>query len=367
MITIIEGDRRAAFEVPFSIYGRNAPYVSPMWSDFDRLLDPTRNPLVTAGRGRFQLFTAMAGGRPVGRIVASVHDASNIRHDLRRGQFGFLDCPDDLAIAGPLLDHAEAWLRARGCTESAGNFNLTAMQMVGIVTDGFEAAPYTDMMWTPPHLPGLLERSGYIRSFPMSTFEIDLGQPLAELGARHRPVLDDPAFAFLPVTRQTFRARMEDARLVLNSGFDANPMFVPVSREEFAFQAGDMMWIMDRRLSIVAHHRGKPVGVVVCVPDMNPFCRMSGSRLSWLTPWHFLRSRWRRDRAVIVFYAVARGMHGRGVMPVLLHKVVNAAAAAGYRRLGVTWIADSNHASLKQMSRLGAGRCHRLHLFSKPI
>jgi GNAT superfamily N-acetyltransferase len=215
-------------------------------------------------------------------------------------------------------------------------------------------------------MPALLEANGYLRFFPMSSFELDLSQP-GPLAPRNEAILADPAFSFLPLTRQTFTARMEDARLVLNAGFDANPMFVPVSREEFAFQAGDMMWIMDRRLSVVAHHRGNPVGVVVCIPDMNPFCRMTRSRLSLLTPWHYLRARWRRERAVVVFYSVAPAMHGRGLMPVLLHKVVSAARSAGYRHLGVTWIADSNHASLKQMSRLGAGRCHRLHLFRKPI
>ena len=40
----------------------------------------------------------------------------------------------------------------KGLPEIAGNFNLTAMQMVGVVTDGFEHAPYIDMMWSPPHI-----------------------------------------------------------------------------------------------------------------------------------------------------------------------------------------------------------------------
>ena len=89
------------------------------------------NPLARDGRGAFELFTAHRDGRPVGRIVAAMHDASNRRHGTRRGQFGFFDCADDPAVADALLSAAEAWVRERGAEEIVGNFNLTAMQMVG--------------------------------------------------------------------------------------------------------------------------------------------------------------------------------------------------------------------------------------------
>ncbi len=92
MIELRTGDRRAAFDVPFNVYDAASPYVSPMWSDFDRFLDPARNPLARDGRGAFEVFTAHRDDRPVGRIVAAMHDASNRRHGTRRGQFGFFDC-----------------------------------------------------------------------------------------------------------------------------------------------------------------------------------------------------------------------------------------------------------------------------------
>ncbi|MBX3566736.1 MAG: GNAT family N-acetyltransferase [Rhizobiaceae bacterium] len=369
MIEIREGDREAGFAVPFEIYDRSSPYVSPMWSDFDRLLDPARNPLCGDGRGRLVLYTAHRGGRPVGRIAASVHDASNRRHGTHRAQFGFLDCGDDADVSTALLGAAEAWAEGNGATELLGNFNLTAMQMAGVVTEGFGAPPYTDMMWTPPHLPRLLERAGYAPTFPMSTFETDLSalDPSVLLGPKQRAILDDPDFAFLPITRKTFRDRMEDARILLNDGFGANPMFMPVTAQEYSFQAGEMMWVMDRRLSVVAYHRGRPAGVVVCIPDLNPLLRATGSRLSWTTPYHYLRYRMARSRAVIIYYSVASEQQNRGLNGAMLHRLATQAKAAGYRSLGITWIADVNAASLRQMERLGARRLHRLHLYSKRL
>lgn len=369
MIEIRTGDRIAAFEAPFAAYGRTSGYVSPMRSDLDRILDPTRNPLCVDGNGRLEVFTAHRDGRPVGRIVAGMHDASNRRHGTSRGQFGFFDCADDAEAADALLAAAERWVAARGATELAGNFNLTAMQMVGVVTEGHANAGYTDMMWNPPHIAAHLSRCGYRPTFPMTTFETDLAQVRIDAlaDARHQRIAADAAFTWHRITRRTFKARLEDARLVLNAGFDKNPMFVPVSRAEYEFQAGEMMWIMDPRLSVVVHHDGRPAGVIVCIPDLNPFVAASGSRVGWSTPWHFLRHRLTRDRAVIIYYAVVPELHGRGLNRMMLKRVIEAARAAGYKTLGTTWIADVNVASLKQMQAIGAKPLHRLALFSKVL
>ncbi|MEZ5854683.1 MAG: GNAT family N-acetyltransferase [Hyphomicrobiaceae bacterium] len=369
MIELRTGDRRAAFEAALHANSAYPNYVSPMWSDFDRIADPGRNPFCLDGHGRLEVFSAHRDGRPVGRIVASMHDASNRRHLTARGQFGFFDCEDDREAVDALLDAAEAWVQARGAREIMGNFNLTAMQMVGVVGEGHENQPYTDMMWTAPHIPQNLTRRGYVATFPMTTFETDLTRfdPSVLDDPRHAAVEHDPAFSWLPIRRKTFKARLADAREVLNAGFDKNPMFVPVSASEYNFQAGEMMWIMDPRLSIVVHHEGRPAGVIVCIPDLNPFVQACGSCLSWSAPWHFLRHRLTRDRAVIIYYSVVPHLHGRGLNRIMLKRVVTAAKAAGYRRLGTTWIADVNGASLKQMQIMGAKPLHRLSLYAKPL
>ena len=369
MIEIRAGDRRAAFDVPFNVYSAQSPYVSPMWSDLDRILDPERNPLARDGHGRLEVFTAHRDGTAVGRIAAVMHDASNTRHRTARGQFGFFDCADDIAVADVLLSAAEDWLRNRGAGEVVGNFNLTAMQMAGVLTEGFGARPYTDMMWSPPHIKAHLTHRGYEPTFPMTTFEADLDTVDLRVmgGSKQKSILSDNRFTWHPITRKTFKQRLEDARLVLNAGFDKNPMFVPVSREEYQFQAGEMMWIMDPRLSVVVHHDSRPAGVIVCIPDLNPMVRACRSRMSWSMPWHFLHHRLKRDRAVIIYYAVMPELHGKGLNGAMLARVIAAAKGAGYRKLGTTWIADVNKASLHQMQRIGAKPLHRLHLFAKQL
>lgn len=369
MIEIVSNDRRKAFAVTGHVYDPGSPYVPPMWSDFDRMLDPARNPLVKDGHGRFELFVALRDGVPAGRIVAAIHDASNARHGTSRAQFGYFDCGDDPEVAAALLGAAEAWARSRGMLEIAGNFNLTAMQQVGVTTTGFERAPYTDMVWTPPHLVTLLEANGYARSFPMTTFEIALADidPALLLGPKQREILADPDYRWMPIDHRHFEARLEDSRLILNDGFDGNPMFVPPTRAEYRFQAGDMMWVIDKRISTVVHHKGEPVGAIIAIPDLNPLVKAVGGRLGPGFPFRFLWHRWTNRRAVIVYQSVGRTAHNRGINGVMLFKVATALKAAGYTTLGGTWIADVNGPSLRQAEKAGARPLHRLHLFSKPL
>ena len=107
--------------------------------------------------------------------------------------------------------------------------------------------------------------------------------------------------------------------------------------------------------------------MIVCIPDLNPFVKATGSKLSWFSPYHYVRFRLRRDRAVIIYYSVKRELHGRGINGAMLHRVVSSAKQAGYRMLGGTWISDENTASLRQAEKGGASALQRLHFFSKSL
>lgn len=368
MLEIRERDFEAFFMAAFNAYPPESPYVSPMKSDLRRFLTSGVNPLFTSDE-QFTFFTAHRSGRPVGRITAHIHDASNRKFGLKLGYFGFFDCADDPIAASLLLEAAERWANQKGLDQIAGNFNLTAMQQIGVTTDGFEQVPYTDFVYSPPWIAAFLEANGYGREFPMTTFETDIARldPAMLLGGRQQALLSNPDFTFAPITSKTLMHRLEDARAVLNASFIDNPMFVAQTQEEFAFQAKEMKWIMDPRISSVVHHKGKPAGAVIAIPDLNPFLRSIGSKLGWTTPWHFVRHRMNRTRAVIIFQGVAPEFQSIGLNPLMLYKVVAAMKAAGYRTVGGTWIADENAASLRQTEKAGARPLHRQHLFRKTL
>lgn len=359
---LVERDFDAFFQVPFEVYERDAPYVSPMKADLCRYLSAQKNPLFSSDED-FTFFVVKRDGKAIGRIVVHCHNAANQRFGTRRASFGFFDCIQDLGVSEQLLNTVTEWASAKGFDELVGNFNLTAMQQCGVQTGGFGNSAFTDMIVNPPYIPKLLAANGFEPFFPMTTFEVDLTTASQPVSARPTSVGQE----YAPIRRRDFKARMEEARQVLNDGFAQNPMFVPLTQEEFRFQAGEMMAILDPRLSSILTEDGKPIGVVICIPDLTGFFRATRSRINALTPWHFLRHRLNRKRAVIVFYSVSQLFQGRGVMGQMLARTFQTLRDSGYERLGVTWIADINQPSLRQMERLGAAPLHRLHLFRKAL
>src|SRR2546422_11555955 len=101
--------------------------------------------------------------------------------------------------------------------------------------------PYTTLFRS--HVPKQLESCGYTPFFPVSTHEIDLTSldPSRLLGPKQRALLRSVELRWVPLRRRGFHRVLEDARAVLNDGFAENPMFVPLTPEEFQFQAGEMM------------------------------------------------------------------------------------------------------------------------------
>src|SRR5947207_13287610 len=116
------------------------------------------------------------------------------------------------------------------------------MGPAGLVTDGFAHAPYSDQVWNPPHLPRLLERAGYAREFPMAQFEISL--PDVDLDSFLTPAYHalraDTSFTWGHIEVRDLKRLLPEICDAFNEGFDQNPMFVPLTHEEFNFQAKDL-------------------------------------------------------------------------------------------------------------------------------
>lgn len=365
-VTLREREFESFFEVPFAVYGADTPHVSPLKGDLKAALGP-RNPLFRDW-SELTYWTAHRQGAPVGRITAHIHAESNDLHGEARGCFGFFDCADDPDAARLLLGAAEDWCRARGMTRLVGNFNLTAMQQIGVVTEGFVHAPYLDQVWNPAHIPALLKANGFTPEFPMTTFVLDLDTaPEFRVGPKQEAVLDDPDYAFRPITRRNLASCLDDVRVILNASFAENPMFVPLTKAEFDFQVAGLKFLLDPRLSAIVHHRGRPAACVVAIPDANPLLKRIGSRLGLHMIWPYLRFRITNRRAVAIIAGVIPELQNTGVTPVLLAQILSAMKTAGFRTMANTWIADENVKSLAMPQKLGSTRQHRVHLFAKDL
>jgi GNAT superfamily N-acetyltransferase len=343
-----------------------SPWVRPLDRIVTDYLDANRNPFYRDGRG--QAFLAFRDGRPIGRILAHAWDRRRRLHGESVGYFGFFECADDPEASTALLDAASRFVRELGCTMLRGPFNMTAAQEMGIVVEGFDRAPAVDMVFTPPWYPRLLEASGFRECLGMRTWrneDISTLDPDAMLSSRHRELQERIGLTIRPIRSHRRDEDLELVRELVCAGFLGNWEFVPITREEWRFQIGALIPLLDPSLVLLAEVRGVPVGVTFTVPDFNHFLRKMNGRMLHSSAFGLLRKP-PTDAAVVILFAVRKQYQGLGVSRALNVELVRALRRGGYRSLAITWIADENKASAAQAEALGMDPLHTLRMYERP-
>ena len=350
-------------------YAPDSPWVPPLDGDLRRMLDPAANPFFRHGEA-VPLLAVDASGVPVGRVLAHLYHRHNVRHGERAAFFGYFECRDDPEVARALIDAAREVGARRGCTVLRGPFNMTAMQEMGILVEGFHNAPVVDETYTAPSYPALLEAAGLTRTFPVTTYRVpDLARtdPDALLTDRHRALLADGRLHVRPANMRDYDREIEILRELLNDSFFDNPYFVPITADEFRFQIGPFKRVMDPAISLVAERDGVPVAFVVTLPDFNPLLKKMNGSMGPRALAAFLTGKARVRDAVIIIIGVQRQLQGQGIMRVVQAELIRALRRRRYRTLTITWIADENAKSRATALALGAEPWHRLTLYEGPI
>lgn len=367
MITIKEKDFESFFEAPFLIRGKKTHFASTFKSDLKKMLS-TQNPIFKT-ENDYTYYTIFENNRPVGRISAHIHHAFNERYDTKKCYFGFFECIDNQTIANQLFDLVERFANRHGCDTIAGNFNLTAMQEMGVMIDGFENEPYILQSYGMPYYPTLMQNAGFEPTFPMATYEMDIDavNPEEIITPQQRELIHNPDIEIVPITKSKYNEIRGSICDIFNKSFDQNPLFVPISQAEFDFQAKDLVYFMDSHISFMVKHKGQPIGLSIHIPDINPLLRATGSRFSLTTIYHFIKYKLQRKRALCIFSAILPEYQRQGVLGIILYKTIYAMRERGYKTFGITWISDSNKASLRKIAITKSKKLHELRIFEKKI
>lgn len=365
-----KADREAWITFPrLHVYARSSPWVPPLDSDLRRMLDTDANPFFRHGEAT-PFLAVDDRGEPVGRVLAHIYHRHNVRHGERAAFFGSFECVDDADVARALIDAARQFGVQHGCTILRGPFNMTAMQEMGILTEGFENSPVVDETYTAPWYPALLAVAGLTPTFPVATFRVDAlakTDPDALLTDRHRALTAGGRLRIRPADMKEYDREIETLRELLNDSFAENPYFVPITGEEFRFQIAPFKRVMDPAISLIAELDGVPVAFCVTLPDFNPLLKRMNGSMGPRALITFLTGKSRVRDAVIIIIGVQRQLQGQGIMRVLQAELVHALRRRHYRTLTITWIADVNDKSRATATALGGRLWHRLTLYEGPI
>jgi hypothetical protein len=361
----VERNRRLSefIDVPWRIPAiKNHPaWVPPLRMMVKDQVDTKADPFYR--RAERQLWVAFRNGVPVGRIGAIENRAHNEFHGDRVGFFGFFESTDDPEVARRLFDVAAEWLQRRGLTEMRGPMNPSTNHDCGVLIDGFDEHPVFLTSWNPPYYDALIKSAGLDTSKDLVGYWL----PYGEAGFQVPPRVEALAMRAKERAKLTFRDidpkrywdEVELCWQIYNSAWERNWGFVPMTRDEFMFQAKGLKPLLIPQFAFLAEVNGEPAGFMLCVPDFNQiFKRIPNGRLF---PFGFLKvltgkSRLKTGR--IMALGIKQQYRSGSILPVFMHESLRRAVAYGSTGAEASWILEENTAMRRPIDAWG-GRVYR--------
>ncbi len=288
--------QRAAFVDCGRAFSDRLPHFVPqIRAEQIELVNPDKNPFF--GHARVQLFLAMRGGQPVGRISAHIDELALAMPSEQgfgpgTGFFGYFDAEDE-DVARALLTAAEGWLAGEGMTRALGPISLSIWEEPGLLVRGQDHPPMILMGHHPAHYAGWIEAAGFTRAKTLYTYDLDITHGFGPLV--DRLVQSGLRNARINVRRVDKRRGDEEVATILailNDAWSDNWGFVPFTPAEGAYAGKKLRAIIHEELNMIAEVDGRPVAFMLTFPDVNDALAKIKGKLfpfGWLHMLRWLR------------------------------------------------------------------------------
>ena len=278
---VSRAERKAFIKFPWRIYANDPAWVPPLLVERRKFLNRQKHPFYEHGDAA--LFLARTGGEIVGRIMASDDPKYNALHQSNVGCFGMFESIDDQEVANALIDAAAAWLRQSGRDEIMGPIDYSTNYLCGLLVDGFQFPPTLLTSHNPPYYEALIEGWGFEKAMDLYAWGlVDPTQAATRLRRLASSLKKRSDVTIRPARLADFREEARRIREIYNQAWRNNWGFVPFTEKEFEFMTQELKPILVPDLVWLAEIEGKPVGFILCIPDINEALRKINGRLTTL-------------------------------------------------------------------------------------
>jgi len=335
-------DRKEFIRLPWMIYKGDPNWVPPLISEAERILDPRKNPFWEHAEQK--LFLAVKEGKVVGR-VAGIIDRNHIAfHKEKVGFFGFFEAINDYEAAELLLSQVRQWLKAKGMKAMRGPLNPCQNEECGLLVQGFYAPPVMMMTYNPPYYPELFEKFGLRKVRDLYAYYAPVypqpPQLLADAADFARK--KHPEATIRPLNLKRLDEEVKKVKAIYNSAWEKNWGFVPLTDKELTFLVERLKPLAVPDLALFVELHGKPVGFLLCIPDLNQALKHINGRLlpfAWAKLLYY--SRKITDMRLVIMGVIKE--YRMSGLEALLYLVGNRNAyKLGYKGVEFSWILDIN-------------------------
>lgn len=293
----------------------------------------------------------------VGRVAAIHNRLHNDTHHDRVGFFGFFECVNDFQVAGPLLDAAAAWVRARGLDTVRGPMSFSVNDECGLLIDGFDTPNTLMMPHNPPYYLPLLETAGFAKAKDLICLQGgSLDGPLTPPERTARAVeliLKRYGLTMRALDMKRFDEEVALVKRLYNASWEKNWGFVPMTDAEIDVLAEGFKPVVIPSIIPFVEKDGVPIAFGLALPDLNEALRNNrngGMFPAALTMMWKLKTK-RITRARIPLLGIVPEWRGKGIDAALYHWIWSRAAEAGIGWGEAGWLLEDNPGIIQGLSK----------------
>ena len=318
-------------------------------------------------------FMVYRGKQPVGRISAAINRQFNDYHKTSIGFFGFFEVVNDYEVARTLLDKARKWIADRcvAVMRGPGEYSNATHERQGILIEGFQYPPTSDLTHNPPYYAEFLDRYGFQKAkdyvayyFNRKTINLNLVRRLAQKAGKG---------VNLRTRALVMKDLKSEVRLIIeiyNEAWAQNWGFLPISAEEGDAVADSLSIIIDPGMVRFAYIDDKPAAVLGIIPDPNYALR---PRWHWYGDSDFVRL----VRLLIVrrciprirgmFFGIKPEYRNQNIIPALTNELADYILPKHYQENDASLILEDNAAIIKIIETFGGQYYKRWRIYDLPL
>lgn len=295
-------------KLPYRLYQDCPQWVPPLYVDAYAYLDRKKHPFHEHSRVDF--FLAVRDGQDVGRIAAIENKPFNTYHNVRKANFYFFDCEDDLEAASTLFNRVIAWARERELTEVVGPKGMGPLDGYGMLVSGYEHRQTMTMLnYNFPYYERMVQAQGFTKEvdfvscfLPADQFQIpprveQIAQRVMKRGGLQAKRFKD---------KRQLIAWADRIGKAYNEAFVHNWEYYPLSPREIDFVVRNIMTIADHRLIKIITFGDEVVGFLFAFHDVSRALQRAQGRLFPFGLLDLLREMKRTDTVAV---------NGMGILP----------------------------------------------------
>ena len=286
--------------------------------------------------------------------------------------FGFTEFTNDFNVFRFLFSELKRIAREADSKMLLGPANLLPNQFGGVITSGFAHRGFVDNVYNYPYYPEFYKDFGFKNIFESQTFiceNLNENPNARKLFSFDEKRIEEEGLQLHFGQRSRFTRRQLPILLeMLNASFAVLKYYTNISKEELKCQTDGIQFIMENELFIYLTKNGKPIGFILCLPDLSDFIRGIKGNLNTINLINLLlkRSRYKQE-AILIIKGVIPEESGKGYMELISQKLLENLEKLGYHTLRTTWVETDNKASAAHFLKMNGKVLHDINFFQMAL